>query len=316
MVLPFTLQQLTIIKAVATESSFTKAAEILFISQPSLSKQLKTLENRLGIQLINRYKNQISLSEAGELLVQYSERILALCDESCRALNDLKIGQRGILRIGTTQNLATYFIPRVLALFTKNYPQINFKLQIEPSKLITKTVIDRLIDIAVIEDYIPKFLKKELQIENFIEEELHLIVSKSHSLISNKKKIIKKADLYDLNFIVFNDDSTVGKFIDIILIRNNIKIKELNITLELSSLEAIKTAVSLDLGVAFISSLAIKNEIELKTLEIIQIENIKLSYPIYIITNLERNHSKAFEFFYNQLLTSKNIIKKLKANNL
>jgi DNA-binding transcriptional LysR family regulator len=73
MVLPFTLQQLRIIKAVATETSLTKAAEMLFISQPSLSKQLKTLENRLGFQLVNRHKNQISLTEAGKLLLQYSD---------------------------------------------------------------------------------------------------------------------------------------------------------------------------------------------------------------------------------------------------
>jgi len=131
-----------------------------------------------------------------------------------------------------------------------------------------------------------------------------------------KKKIINKVDLYDLNFIVFNNDSTVRKFIDSILIQNNIKIKELNIIMELNSLEAIKTAVSLGLGVAFVSSLAVKNEIELKTLDILQIENIKLSYPIYVINNPEYKSSKAFELLYNQLLTSKNIIKKLKSNNI
>lgn len=316
MVLPFTLQQLRIIKAVATESSFTKAAEILFISQPSLSKQLKILENRLGVQLINRHKNHISLTEAGELLIQYSERILSLCEESCRALNDLKIGQRGILRIGTTQNLATYLIPNVLVLLNQNYPQINIKIQIEPNKLIIKHIINHSIDIAVIEDYFPKFLKKKLKVENLIDEELYLIVSNSHSFKYNKKKIINKVDLYDLNFIVFNNDSTIRKFIDTVLIQNDIKIKELNITMELNSFEAIKTAVSLGLGVAFISSLAVKNEIELKKLDIIQIENIKLSYPIYIITNPEYNHSKAFELFYNNLLTSNNIIKKLKPNNI
>jgi len=316
MVLPFTLQQLRIIKAVATELSFTKAAELLFISQPSLSKQLKTLENRLGVQLINRYKNNVSLTEAGEVLIEYSERILSLCEESCRALNDLKIGQRGILRIGTTQNLATYFLPNILVLLNKNYPQINLKIQIEPSKLIINHVINNSIDIAVIEDYVPKFLRKKLQVENLIDDELYLIVSNSHSVKYNKKKIINKVDLYDLNFIVFNNDSTVRKFIDSILIQNNIKIKELNIIMELNSLESIKTAVSLGLGVAFVSSLAVKNEIELKTLDILQIENIKLSYPIYVINNPEYKSSKAFELLYNQLLTSKNIIKKLKSNNI
>jgi DNA-binding transcriptional LysR family regulator len=192
MVLPFTLQQLRIIKAVATELSFTKAAELLFISQPSLSKQLKTLENRLGVQLINRYKNNVSLTEAGEVLIEYSERILSLCEESCRALNDLKIGQRGILRIGTTQNLATYFLPNILVLLNKNYPQINLKIQIEPSKLIINHVINNSIDIAVIEDYVPKFLRKKLQVENLIDDELYLIVSNSHSVKYNKKKSLIK----------------------------------------------------------------------------------------------------------------------------
>mgnify|MGYP000114125319 FL=1 len=90
MVLPFTLQQLRIFKAIASEKSFTQAAEILFVSQPSLSKQIKTLENRLGILLLNRTGNKIFLTEAGIVFLQYAERILALCEESCRALNDLK----------------------------------------------------------------------------------------------------------------------------------------------------------------------------------------------------------------------------------
>ena len=84
MVLPFTLQQLRIFKAIASEKSFTQAAEILFVSQPSLSKQIKTLENRLGILLLNRTGNKISLTESGNVFLQYSERILALCEESCR----------------------------------------------------------------------------------------------------------------------------------------------------------------------------------------------------------------------------------------
>ena len=92
MTLPFTLQQLRIIKAIAAEKNFTRAAEVLFISQPSLSKQVKILENRLGILLINRENNKISLTEGGKLFLQYSERVLSLCEESCRALNDLKNG--------------------------------------------------------------------------------------------------------------------------------------------------------------------------------------------------------------------------------
>ena len=67
------------------------------------------------------------MTEAGKVFLQYSERILALCEESCRALNDLKNGDRGNLTVGASQTIGTYLMPRVLALFAQNYPQINLK---------------------------------------------------------------------------------------------------------------------------------------------------------------------------------------------
>lgn len=309
MTLPFTLQQLRIIKAIATETSFTRAAEILFISQPSLSKQLKILENRVGILLINRDKNKISLTEAGQLFLQYAERILALCEESCRALNDLQNGDRGNLTVGASQTIGTYLMPRVLALFAQNYPQINLKVQVDSTRIIVKNVVDRDIDIAVVGGDVPEILKKNLEIESFVDDELSLIIPKSHPFATNNRKLINKDDLYHLNFIALNPNSTIRKFIDNILIQNNIETKQFNIIMQLNSIEAIKTAVSLGLGAAFVSSSAIEKEIELKTIEIINIENIKITRTLSIITNPDCYRSKAVEFFYNELWALKNTTK-------
>lgn len=309
MTLPFTLQQLRIIKAIATETSFTRAAEILFISQPSLSKQLKILENRVGILLINRDKNKISLTEAGQLFLQYAERILALCEESCRALNDLQNGDRGNLTVGASQTIGTYLMPRVLALFAQNYPQINLKVQVDSTRVIAKNVVDRDIDIAVVGGDVPEILKKNLEIESFVDDELSLIIPKSHPFATNNRKLINKDDLYHLNFIALNPNSTIRKFIDNILIQNNIETKQFNIIMQLNSIEAIKTAVSLGLGAAFVSSSAIEKEIELKTIEIINIENIKITRTLSIITNPDCYRSKAVEFFYNELWALKNTTK-------
>ena len=107
--------------------------------------------------------------------------------------------------------------------------------------------------------------------------------------------------MYHLDFITLNPNSTIKKFIDNILIQNNIETKRFNIILQLNSIEAIKTAVSLGLGVAFISSLAIRKEIELKTIEIINIKNVKITRTLSIITNSDCYPSTAFEFFYNEL---------------
>jgi|TARA_B100001142_G_scaffold316786_1_gene356965 DNA-binding transcriptional LysR family regulator len=304
MTLPFTLQQLRILKAIASEKSFTRAADILFVSQPSLSKQIKALENRLNISLINRENNTVSLTEAGKLFLDYAERILALCEESCRALNDLKTGDRGNLTVGASQTIGTYLMPRVLALFAQNYPQMNIKVQVDSTRIIAKNVMDKEIDIAVVGGNVPEELQKNLEIEDFVNDELILIIPKSHPFALRKK--INKEDLYHLNFITLNSNSTIRKLIDNILIQNNIRTKQFHIIMQLNSIEAIKTAVSLGLGAAFISSSAIEKEIELETIEIVTIENIKITRTLSIITNPDCYQSKAVDFFYNELWALKN----------
>jgi len=304
--LPFTLQQLRILKAVATEKNFTKAAEVLYLSQPSLSKQIKTLEKNLDILLINRENNKISLTENGKVFLQYSERILALCEESCRALIDLKNGDRGNLTVGASQTIGTYLMPKVLALFAQNYPQIDLKVQVNSTRLIANNVLNREIDIAVVGGEIPNELKKNLTIKHFVEDELSLIISKSHPFA--KKKRINKENLYYLNFITLNSNSTIRKFIDNILIQNGIETKQLKIIMQFNSIEGIKTAVSLGLGAAFVSSSAIEKEVELKTIEILKIENIRITRTLSIISNPECYKSKAFDLFYNELCALKHTI--------
>ena len=304
--LPFTLQQLRILKAVAAEKNFTKAAKVLYLSQPSLSKQIKTLEKNLDIQLVNRKNNKISLTENGKVFLQYAERILALCEESCRALIDLKNGDRGNLTVGASQTIGTYLMPRVLALFAQNYPQIDLKVQVNSTRFIANNVLNREIDIAVVGGEIPDEFKKNLTIQHFVEDELSLIISKSHPFA--KKKKIKKENLYYLNFITLNSNSSIRNFIDNILLQNGIEPKELKIGMEFNSIEAIKIAVSLGLGAAFVSSSAIEKETELKTIEIIKIENIRMTRTLSIISNPECHKSKAFNLFYNELVTLKDTI--------
>jgi DNA-binding transcriptional LysR family regulator len=304
--LPFTLQQLRILKAIALEKNFTKAAKGLYLSQPSLSKQIKILEKNLDVLLINRENNKISLTENGQVFLEYSERILALCEESCRALIDLKNGERGNLTVGASQTIGTYLMPRVLALFAQTYPQINLTVQVNSTRIIAKDIINREIDIAVVGGEIPSELKKNLKVENFVEDEFSLIIPKSHPFA--KKKSITKEDLYHLNFITLNSNSIIRKFIDHILTQNKIDINQLKIIMQFNSIEGIKTAVSLGLGAAFVSSSAIEKEIKLKTIEIIKIENIRITRTLSIISNPESHKSKSFEFFYNELARLKSKI--------
>jgi DNA-binding transcriptional LysR family regulator len=191
--LPFTLQQLRILKAVGREKSLTKAAKLLYLSQPLLSKQMKALEQNIGITILNRENNKISLTENGTVFLQYAERILTLCEESCRAITDLKNGERGNLTVGASQTIGIYLMPRVLALFAQTYPQISLNVQVSSTRIIAKNLRNREIDIAIVGGAIPEEFKKNLKIEDFVEDELTLIVSKSHPFV--KKKNYKKRSL-------------------------------------------------------------------------------------------------------------------------
>ena len=304
--LPFTLQQLRILKAIATEKNFTRAAEVLYISQPSLSKQIKTLEKNLGITLINRKSNKISLTENGKVFLQYSERILALCEESCRALIDLKNGDRGNLTVGSSPTIGTYLMPPILSLFAQNYPQIDLKIEINSTPIILNNILKQEIDIAVIGSEIPNKLKKNLTIKSFVEDEINLIISRIHPFA--KKKKINKEDLYYLNFITLNSNSTIQKFINNILIQNQIETKQLKVIMQLNSVEGIKTAVSLGLGAAFVSSSAIEKELKLKTIKILTIKDIKITRSLSVISNSKYYKSKAFTFFSNELYRLKNML--------
>ena len=301
--LPFTLQQLRILKAIATKKNFTRAASSLYISQPSLSKQIKILEENLDTILINRERNNISLTESGKVFLQYSERILILCEESCRALIDLKKGDRGNLKVGASQTIGTYLMPRILALFAQNYPQIDLKVQVNSTRTIATSIITREIDVAIVGGEISNKLKKKLTIQPFVNDELSLIISRSHPLAI--KKVIRKEDLYCLDFITLHSTSTIKKFIDNILIQNEIQTNALRTILQLNSIEGIKTAVSLGLGAAFVSSSSIEKEIRLKQIKILKIENLNINRRLSIISNPDCSKSKAFQLFYNELIRLK-----------
>ena len=272
--------------------------------QPALSKQIKLLEKNLNVLLINRDKNKISLTEDGEILVQYSERILGLCEESCRALIDVQNGERGNLIVGASQTIGTYLMPKVVALFAQNYPQINLNVQVNSTRIIARNIINREIDIAVVGGEISDELTKNLKVEDFVIDEMSLIVPKTHPFA--KQKIIKKEELYCLNFITLNYSSTIKRFIDTILTQNQIEPKKLKIILQLNSIEAIKTAVSVGLGEAFVSSSAIQKEIQLDTIEVIKIDAVKIIRKLYIISRPDSYKSNAFRLFYKELSRLKN----------
>ena len=270
--LPFTLDQLRIIKAIASEGSFKKAADSLYISQPAVSLQVHNLEKQLNVLIFDRGNRKASFTEEGEMLLRYGNRILSLCDETCRAIDDLHNLQGGTLIVGASQTTGTYLMPRLIGLFRQKYPQVAVQLQVHSTRRIAWSVANGHINLAIIGGEVPIELKNMLQVTSYAEDELALILPKSHpfSMLTS----IQKEDLYRLRFIALDRQSTIRKVIDKVLNQNGIDSTRFKIEMELNSVEAIKNAVQSGLGAAFVSVSAIAKELELGVLQWVEIEDI------------------------------------------
>nr|YP_010337634.1 LysR transcriptional regulator [Dixoniella grisea]UNJ17219.1 LysR transcriptional regulator [Dixoniella grisea] len=298
---PFTLNQLKILKAIVLEGSFKRAADSLYISQPAISLQIQNLEKQLNILIFDRDYRKARLTEAGKLLLRYGIRILALCEETCRALEDIQTLQGGKLIIGASQTTGTYLMPRLIGLFRHRYPQVSVELQVHSTRRISWCVANGQVDIAIIGGEVPEELKDILQVTAYAEDELALILPKSHAFAHLNK--IKKEDLYRLRFIALDTQSTIRTVIDNTLNLHGIDSSRFMIEMELNSIEAIKNAVQAGLGAAFISVSAISKELELGILHQSKIEDIKIKRILSVIMNPNRYKSKAAEMFNQELLT-------------
>lgn len=298
--LPFTLDQLRILKAIAAEGSFKRAADSLYVSQPAVSLQVQNLERQLDVPLFDRGGRRAQLTEAGHLLLSYGERILSLCEETCRAIEDLQNLQGGTLIVGASQTTGTYLLPRMIGLFRQKYTDVGVQLHVHSTRRTAWSVANGQIDLAIIGGEVPAELADSLEITPYLEDELALIIPPSHSL--SKIETIQKDDLYKLQFIALDSQSTIRKVIDQVLTRCGIDTRRLKIEMELNSIEAIKNAVQSGLGAAFVSISAIEKELQIGILHRAKIDDVMVKRMLSVIVNPNRYRSKAAEAFCQEIL--------------
>jgi DNA-binding transcriptional LysR family regulator len=233
-------------------------------------------------------------------LLDYSDRILSLCQETCRAIEDLQNLQGGTLIIGASQTTGTYLMPRMLGLFRQKYPEVSVQLHVHSTRRTCWSVVNGQIDLALIGGEVPPELLDSLEISPFAEDELALVLPVFHPLA--ELETIQKEDLYKLNFIALDAQSTIRKVIDQILLRSNIDPRRLKLEMELNTIEAIKNAVQAGLGAAFISISAIDKELQLGVLRRVAIDHVVIKRTLSVISNPNRYRSRAAEIFSREIL--------------
>jgi DNA-binding transcriptional LysR family regulator len=298
--LPFTLDQLRILKAIAAEGSFKRAADSLYVSQPAVSLQVQNLERQLDVPLFDRGGRRAQLTEAGHLLLSYGEKILSLCQETCRAVEDLQNLQGGTLIVGASQTTGTYLLPRMIGSFRQKYPDVAVQLHVHSTRRTAWSVVNGQVDMAIIGGEVPAELAESLEIVPYSEDELVLILPVFHPFA--KLDRIQREDLYKLQFITLDSQSTIRKVIDQVLVKADIDTRRFKVEMELNSIEAIKNAVQAGLGAAFVSNSAIAKELQMGALHCASVEGVVVQRTLWLIYNPNRYRSKAAEAFSQEIL--------------
>lgn len=284
-------RRLQVFYAVAKQSSFTRAADALFMTQPAVTFQIKQLEEHLNTRLFERGHGKISLTPAGELVLEYAERILALSAELDTRVREMTDRLSGPLLIGASMTIAEFLLPRILGAFKAAYPNVHAKLVVANSETIESGVAAHSLDVGLIE---APSDNPGLVVEQCCEDELQVVVAASHPLSQHTS--IAPTALVGLAYISREAGSGTREFTDLYFERASIKISSLAMAMELGSPEAIKGVVETGVGYAILSRAAVQKELQLGTLCAIPLQP-RLMRVLSLVHSKERFRSKLVATF-------------------
>lgn len=262
----------------ARHQSFTKAAEVLFLTQPAVSFHIKALEEDLGVRLFRREKNRVLLTEVGHVLFGYAEQIRDVYDRAETEIARLTQHVGGHLAVGVASVIAKYIMAKPIGAFKKRHPLISIVLETGN----TDTLIGRLqgahVDLAIVSD--PVTLRDHV-IDPWIEDELMLIVPADHRWAS--LETVNLDDVLAEPFILREEGSGSRRMFERYLEQRGVAVNQLNVALTLGTTEAVKAAVEAGAGVSVVSSLSLGADLTSGVLRTVAIRGLKMTRTFHLV---------------------------------
>ncbi len=286
------INQLETLVTISKTMSFRKAGELLNLTQPAVSAQIKSLEDEFKTTLIDR-NQPVTLTDSGKLFLEHAERILQIVEELRQKLADLNHTPQGHITIGTTTSIAMQILPRVLSYFQNQFPLIKTTIHSMTSSQIMASVENGLVDIGI-----AYLFEKNPALETSLlyYDTFELVVSPEHPLSHLSHTTAES--LRDIPFIMLSPDTAGRRFVDQVF--QKLKIVP-HIVMELSSSEEVKRMVELNLGASIISKLSITNELRMGTLKMIKVDELEISHPVGVIIKSGRYLNSAMQQFLSDL---------------
>ena len=273
----------------AETGSFSKSAQLNEITQSAVSQQIRALENRFKVILVERGRRNFSLTPEGTAFLEASREILEVYNHLGDRLRELRNVVAGQLRIASIYSIGLHELPPRLKAFREKHPEVEVHVEYRRSGQVYAQVIGGEVDLGIVA-YPAK--RAGLQIDIFDEDELVMICHPRHPLAARKRVPLKA--LSGERFIAFEPNLPTRKVVD-----RHLREQEVQIThsMEFDNIETVKRAVEIESGVSIVPSNTVKEEVSNGTLAAVHFEATKLWRPLGVITKRNRPRSPALKEF-------------------
>ncbi|MGH7276356.1 MAG: selenium metabolism-associated LysR family transcriptional regulator [Candidatus Rokuibacteriota bacterium] len=286
------LHRLEVFAKVAELASFSRAAEALSLTQPTVSEHVRTLEDELGVQLLDRLGRGATPTRAGQLLLGYARRLLALSREARQALDQFQGRMSGELVVGGSTIPGEYVLPALIGRFKTKYPDILLSLLIGSSRQVMEWVEEGRAEVAVVGA--PPG-PKTLASRELMADELVVIVPPGHPWAARKSVML--ADLKSEPLLVRERGSGSREALERALADAHTALSGLRVVGEMGSTQAIKQAVRSGVGIALVSKRAVEDECRASLLHCVKLRDLRVARAFYLVTHRDRTRSPLAQAF-------------------
>lgn len=288
--------KLKVFCTVAETKSFSKASEIIYLTQPAVSLLIQAIEEIYETKLFDRASNTVTLTPAGEMLYKYAKEILNLYAAAEKSIGEITGFVKGSISVGASSTIGNYLLPGVIAAFRKTHPKMKIHLLVGNTKRVVELLNAGNIDIGLVEGDIAR---QKMVVDKLVADELVLIVPPLHPLA--KKRNVSIFEITKEPFIFREEGSGTRQVIEKYLGKYSITPQNMMISMVLGSTEAIKESVENGIGIAIVSRWAVRKEIKYGTLKPLSFKEEKMLRDFSLIFQKKAISSHAVDEFLSYL---------------
>lgn len=275
--------------AVRRHRNYTRAAQELFLTQPAVSRQVRQLEEELGVRLFEQIGKSLHLTDAGETLAGEAEKLLGAMGRTAEAVRFHRSAERGSVRIGASTTPGFYLLPDLLGRFHRRYPEVDLHYTVENSLRIEQMIVRNEIDLGFVGAHLSN---ENLELKPLVEDEIVCFAAPSHPLANERH--IAPASLEEETWVIREKGSATRRLFEDWLFSGKGAIRK---SIELGCPEACKELVRAGIGLSFMSVHGLRPEFRTRSLVKVPVTGLSLKRPIFLARHSEKRNSPVMEAF-------------------